>query len=65
MMTVHSNTVYNHNATSGDVACGQEQFAAVDFKAKCGVDVGTSSATLPSDAQISSWVRRWLAYSVE
>ena len=58
---VVANTVYNHNASAGDVACGQQQLSAAAFASACGVDVGTSTAKLPSLNTIAVWVREWLS----
>ena len=61
IMLVHGNTVFNHNESTGDVACGQDQLSAAEFNAICGVDVGTSSSTIPSDAAIATMIRQWLS----
>jgi hypothetical protein len=55
----HSNR-YNHNASAGDVACGSDVMTADEFKATCGVDVGSSSPRLPSEDEIVGMVRSWL-----
>ena len=61
IMVVANNTVYNHNASAGDVACGQQQLSAAAFASACGVDVGTSTDKLPSLQAIAAWVREWLS----
>lgn len=60
IMAVHSNTVYNHNATAPDVLCGSDGLSAAEFRAACGVDVGTTSPQKPSNAEIEQMVRHWL-----
>ena len=58
---VHSNTVMNMNQSAGDVMCGQELLSVAEFKQKCGVDVGSSSAHRPDVHEIEAMVRAWLS----
>ena len=34
--------------------------SAAAFKAACGMDVGSSMAELPANAEIATWVAQWL-----
>ena len=58
--TMHSNTIFNMNQTGLDVQCGQHKLSVTEFKQKCGVDVGASSARRPGAAEIEAMVRKWL-----
>jgi len=57
---VHSNTILNMNQSGIDIQCGQDQLSVVEFKQKCGVDAGSSSARRPGVEEIDRMVRRWL-----
>lgn len=58
---IHSNTVLNMNQSVGDVKCGPDLLSVAEFKEKCGVDVGISSARRPSAEGVEQMVRRWLS----
>eukprot|EP00039_Didymoeca_costata_P023769 m.8181 g.8181 ORF g.8181 m.8181 type:complete len:1067 (-) comp3851_c0_seq2:220-3420(-) len=61
IMTVHSNSIYNHNESAPDVQCGSQSFTALEFAKVCGVNTTTTTtSTLPSQPQISQWVKQWL-----
>ena len=59
IMVVENNTVYNHNASAGDVQCGTPMTLA-QFKAACGYDGGVSYSTLPPTQQVRKWARALL-----
>jgi hypothetical protein len=65
LATIHSNTILNMNQSSGDVQCGQDLLSVIEFKQKCGVDVGTSSARRPDAEEIDSMARQWLGMGRE
>ena len=60
MMTVTTNTVYNHNLSQPDIMCGQRGVSVDKFHSTCGMDVGKSVGYLPTDAEIESMIRTWL-----
>jgi hypothetical protein len=64
LATVHSNNILNMNQSGMDVQCGNDQLSVAEFKKKCGVDAGNSSARRPGAEQIEGMVRRWLGMRV-
>jgi hypothetical protein len=56
IMTVEHNTVYNFNQSAGDVMCSSTPLSLAQFKEKCGVDGGVSSARLPSTNEVVACV---------
>ena len=62
MAEMHSNVVYNQNATAPAVTCGQDLLTIANFSALCGIDVGTQTERLPTPDQIEAMMRQWIPW---
>ena len=59
---MHSNRVYNQNASAPAVTCGQLLLSATNFSQTCGIDVGTQTERLPTVPEIEAMARRWIRW---
>jgi hypothetical protein len=59
IMVVENNTVFNHNASAGDIQCGAPM-TLTQFQAACGYNGGVSYESLPTIAQVRDWARALL-----